>query len=263
MSEIAPAIVDGFTAEAGTVPVVTQGVDASTGSTKQKFYSEEDIAKARTQEKNKLYPEIEALKAQVETLAKEKEEREARKAAVAAEKEQAELDAIAQKEREVIENELSAKDLLKLKEREWKEQLERERQERELAFSLLEKERALSDLQQYRNARLAQEQDNIIPELSDLVMGNTREEVDASLADLVSRSNSILENARAQRDTARREMQGTKSTLPPTGPLETNSESTRQLTAQEIAQMDMGEYAKYRNRILSESARGRTQGMFS
>ena len=134
---------------------------------------------------------------------------------------------------------------------------------RELAFSLLEKERALSDLQQYRNARLAQEQDNIIPELSDLVMGNTREEVDASLADLVSRSNSILENARAQRDTARREMQGTKSTLPPTGPLETNSESTRQLTAQEIAQMDMGEYAKYRNRILSESARGRTQGMFS
>jgi hypothetical protein len=263
MSEIAPAIADGFAAEAGTVPVVTQGVDASAGSTKQKFYSEEDIAKARTQEKNKLYPEIEALKAQVETLAKEKEEREARKAALAAEKEQAELDEIARKEQEVIENELSAKDLLKLKEREWKEQLERERQERELAFSLLEKERALSDLQQYRNARLAQEADNIIPELSDLVMGNTREEVDASLADLVTRSNSILENARAQRDTARREMQGTKSTLPPTGPLETNSESTRQLTAQEIAQMDMGEYAKYRNRILSDQARGRTQGMFS
>lgn len=263
MSEIAPGIADGFAAEAGTVPVVTQGVDASAGSTNRKFYTEEDLAKARAQEKNKLYPEIESLKNQVETLAREKAERDARKAAKAAEKEQEELNQIAEKEKEAVEKELSAKDLLKLKEKEWKEQLERERQERELAFSLLEKERALADLQQYRNSRLQQEQDNIIPELSDLVVGNTREEVDASINDLLARSNSILENARIQRDTVRREMQGTKSTLPPTGPLETNSDSTRQLTAQEIANMDMAEYAKYRTRILSSSAQGRTQGMFS
>jgi hypothetical protein len=263
--EIADSGVASFAAEAGTVPVVgNQGVDASISSTtnQQKFYTEADLAKVRSQEKEKLYPTIDSLKSEVEALKAEKLERDAKKAQKESEKAQRAESELAEKEKMAIEKELSAKDLLRIKEREWEEKLERERQERNLAFSLLEKERALSDLQSYRTQRLDAERENIVPELVDLITGNTAEEVEASINDLKVRSQSILENARAMRDTARRDLQGTKVSLPPTGPLETNSEQ-RQLSAAEIANMDMAEYAKYRSRILSSQAQGRTQGMFS
>ena len=68
MSEINNVAVEGFAAETGTIPVVgNQGVDASTvlstNPTKsQKFYTEDDLAKVRSQEKDKLYPQIDSLK---------------------------------------------------------------------------------------------------------------------------------------------------------------------------------------------------------
>jgi hypothetical protein len=265
MSDINNVAVDGFAAESGTIPVVsTQGVDASTLTTPkpastQKFFTEEDLAKVRSQEKDKLYPQIESLKAEVDALKKSQTDKEAAKAARA---EQEELDKINKKQKEVVEEELSAKELLKLKEQEWKEELERERTARETALSLWEKERQLSDLQNYRNQRLEQERETIVPELIDLVTGNSKEEVEASLNDLKTRSQSILENARATRESARREMTGTRVSNPPAGPLENNSEQ-RQLTPQEIAEMPMAEYAKYRSRLLSAQAQGRTQGLFS
>jgi len=266
MSEINNVAVEGFAAETGTVPVVgNQGVDASAFTTTpktanaQKFYTEEDLAKVRSQEKEKLYPQIDSLKAEIESLKKREADKDAAKAA---KREQEELEQLNKKQREVLEEELSAKDLLKLKEREWKEELERERLARETALSLWEKERQLSDLQNYRNQRLEQERDYIAPELVDLVNGNTRDEVEASTNDLKARTDSILNNAKASRQEIRREMTGTRVTTPPAGPLETNSEQ-RTLTPQEIANMPMAEYAKYRSRLLSETAQGRSQGMFS
>jgi hypothetical protein len=261
MSETAEVMADAFAAEANTVPVVNvSGVDAQTatepevrpGKT-QKFYTEDDLAKVRAQEKNKLYPELESLRGEVLELKKEKEAKDAAKAQQRAEEEAA--------LRAKQEDELSAKDLLKLKEQEWKEQLEHERQERERAIALLEQEKAFADLQQYRQQRLEQERDNIVPELLDLVHGNSREELDASLNDLQQRSARILESAQQALVNARKEMPGTRATLPPAGPLETNSEQ-RQFTADEIASMPMNEYAKYRSRLLSDRAQGKTSGMF-
>jgi hypothetical protein len=60
---------------------------------------------------------------------------------------------------------------------------------------------------------------------------------------------------------ARKEMTGTRATLPPAGPLETNSEQ-RQFTAQDIASMSMNDYAKYRDKLMSDSARGKSRGLF-
>jgi DNA repair exonuclease SbcCD ATPase subunit len=264
MSEITNVAVDGFAAETGTIPVVGNlGVDAPTATTvktsTQKFYTEEDLAKVRSQEKEKLYPQIDSLKAEIDALKKDREERNAARAAKADAKE---AEKAQKKQQAIVEQELSAKELLALKEQEWKSELERERQERELAFSLLEKERSLADLQAYRNQRVEQERDSIVPELIDLVIGNTREEVEASINDLKGRSQSILDHARATRESARREMTGTRVTTPPAGPLETDSEQ-RQLTSAEIANMSMSDYAKYRSRLLSPQAQGRTQGMFS
>jgi hypothetical protein len=56
-------------------------------------------------------------------------------------------------------------------------------------------------------------------------------------------------------------MTGTKTTLPPAGPLDINSEQ-RNFTADEIAAMPMNDYAKYRQRLLSDKAQGRGQGLF-
>ena len=248
--------------DADTAPVVNvSGVDAPTvtedATPASKFYTEEDLAKVRSQEKDKLYPVVESLKSEVAALKKEKEEKAARKAAEEAEK----LAAQAASEKSRLEEDLDAKDLIKLKEKEWQEQLERERSERERAFALLEQERTYAELQSYKQSRVEQERDNIIPELADLISGNTPDEVDASLEGLKERSARILESAQSAMQNARKEMTGTRATLPPAGPLETNSEQ-RQFTAQDIASMSMNDYAKYRDKLMSESARGKSRGLF-
>jgi hypothetical protein len=247
-----------FEAEAGTAPVVNvSGVDAPTVTTtekvnNQKFYTDEDLAKVRSQEKEKLYPQIESLKEELLSIKKEKEEEATRRAA--------EAEAEAARIREEALAELDSKSYADARLSELQEQLERERVERERAFALLEREKTFADLQAYRQEVLNQERDNIIPELVDLIQGNSREELQASVENLKERSARILESAQSAMQNARKEMKGTSITTPPNGPLETNSEQ-RNFTPQEIAAMPMNEYSKYRSRLLSERAQGKTQGL--
>lgn len=258
MSETAENMANAFEAEANVAPVVNvSGVDAPTVTTAEtrnpKFYTEDDLVKVRSQEKEKLYPQIENLKEELLNLKKEKEEEASRRAAEA----QAEADRI----KEAQESELDAKSYAELKTKELQEQLERERQERERAFALLEREKTFADLQAYRQQVLEQERDNIIPELVDLISGNTREELQQSVEGLKERSAKILESAQSALQNARKEMKGTSVTTPPAGPLETNMEQ-RQLTAEEIQSMSMNDYAKYRARLLSPTAQGKSRGLF-
>jgi DNA repair exonuclease SbcCD ATPase subunit len=250
---------EAFGAEAGVTPVVNNvDVDAPTVPIQNtKFYTEDDLAKVRSQEKEKLYPQIEKLKEEVDVLKRSREEEAARFAAEENERQAR----IAQEQKAKEESELEVRDLLAKKEKEWAEQLERERQERETAFALLERERTYAELQNYRAQKLDAERDNIMPELVDLISGNTKEEIDASIEGLKERSNRILESAQSAMQNARREMTGTRATLPPAGPLETNSEQ-KSYTAQDIASMSMDEYAKYRGRLLSPGAQGKTKGLF-
>ena len=182
MSETAEQMATAFEAEANTAPVVNvSGVDAPTvtsGKTEptQKFYTEEDLAKVRSQEKEKLYPEIDRLKEEVSLLKKEREEKAARKAA--------EAEAKAAEEKAKLEENLDAKDFAKATADELREQLARERQEREAAFALLEQERKFAELQAYRQQAVEQNRDNIIPQLIDYVQGNTPEEINESISGL-------------------------------------------------------------------------------
>jgi hypothetical protein len=257
--ETAENMAAAFEGESGTAPVVNvSGVDAPTVTTTetvstQKFYTEDDLAKVRSQEKSKLYPEIDSLKEELNSLRKEKEEESTRR--------HAEAEAEALRIKEAQESELDAKSYAELKTRELQEQLERERSERERAFALLEREKTYADLQAYRQQVLETEREAIIPELVDLIAGNTREEISASVESLKERSAKILESAQSAMQNARKEMTGTRATLPPAGPLETNSEQ-RNFTPQEIAAMSQNEYAKYRDRLLSPQARGKSSGMF-
>lgn len=267
METTAEVAAEAFAAEAGVAPtVVDAGVDAPTvtasnttsrqfkdSDANSKFYTEEDLAKVRSQEKDKLYPQIEKLKSELEEIKK------AREAELAAK--QAEKEAMDAEERARLEADLDVRELLKKKETEWNEQLERERQERERAFALLEREKSFAELQNFRQQRLEEERESIIPELLDLVTGNTQDEINASIEGLKERSVRILESAQQAMQTARKEMTGSRVTAPPTGPLDINSEQ-RNLTADEIAAMPMNEYAKYRQRLLSPSAQGRSKGLF-
>jgi len=261
MNQSVNADVEAFNAEANVPPVAAEtGVDAPTAisSNGQKFYTEEDLAKVRTQEKDKLYPQINSLKEELDIIKREREEESARKLA-----EQTALDAqLAEETKRKQEEELELRDLLKVKESEWNEQLERERNERERAFALLEREKTFAEIQNYRNSRLEQERDNIIPELVDMISGNSIDEIEQSIQGLKAKSSSILDAAQQAMQAARRDMTGTRVTTPPNaGPLDIET-GTRQFTAQDIESMSLAEYAKYRDSLLSPTAQGRSNGLF-
>jgi hypothetical protein len=252
------ADVDAFNAEANiTTPVAADlGADAPAATSNeptQKFYTDEDLAKVRSQEKEKLYPQIDKLKEELDVIKREREEELARKAAFDAE--QAEV--IKRKQ----EDELEVRDLLKVKEQEWSEQLERERQERERAFALLEREKAFTEVTNYRNSRLQQESDAIIPELVDMITGDSPEEIEASIQGLKDRSSRILESVQQATQAARRDMTGTRVTTPPNaGPLDIET-GTKQFTAEDISAMSLNDYAKFRSALLSPQAQGQSKGM--
>ena len=268
MSTVDSSAAEAFEAEAGVAPtVVNPDADAAiaTPATESdevvsKVYTEDDLNKARKQEKDKLYSTIEELKSEVQTLRQRDDEKLA-EAKAKKEAEDAEKAAKAAKEVAEAESQMDIRDLLEKKAKDLEEQLERERQERERAFALLEREKSFAELTSYKQQMLEAERENIIPELLDLVSGDTPEEVNASIANLKERSARILESAQQAMQSTRREMKGTSVTTPPTGPLDINSEQ-RTLTAQEINAMSMKDYAQYRQRLLSDKAQGRGQGLF-
>lgn len=223
-------------------------------------YSADDIAKAREQEKAKLYPQMEKMKEELATLKKAREEELAKKAERDAERAAKKAEeALKAKQKE--EEELSVKELLSKKEQEWQAQLEAERLERERAFAMLEKEREFQELNNYRQSRLEQERDNIVPELIDLISGNTKDEIEQSITMLKEKSASISSSVQQAMQTAKQQMAGTRITIPAAGPLD-NDSSQQSLTPDSIRDLSMAEYAKQRAKLLGTAASNRGQGLF-
>lgn len=218
-----------------------------------RYYTEADLARIRSQEKDKLYPQVERLKEELNLLKKERDERVAEEERLRAE---AEAEARAK-----AEAEMDVRTLLETKEREWQERLEEERLEREKAFALLEHERQYQDLMMYRQQRLAEEQDNIIPELLDLISGQSPDEIEASIAGLKERSSRILESAQSAMQAARRDMAGSRVTAPAAGPLDTNSDN-QQFSPDQISGMSFNDYVKHRSKLLGQASSARNQGLF-
>ena len=223
-------------------------------------YSAEDIAKAREQEKAKLYPQMEKMKEELSSLKKAREEQAAKEA----EREQRIAEELLRKEaqkKEEEESELSFKDLLKKKEQEFQAQLEAERLERERAFALLEQERKFQEVMNYRQQRVEQERDNIVPELIDLIDGNSADEVEQSIAMLKEKSARILSSAQQAMQSARQQMAGTRITNPAAGPLDNDSEQ-KSYSPDSIREMSLADYAKQRAKLLGTAASNRGQGLF-
>jgi hypothetical protein len=223
-------------------------------------YSADDLAKAREQEKAKLYPQMEKMKEELAGLKKAREEEAAKEAEREAKRVAKDAEKTA-KAKQKEEEELSVKELLSKKEQEWQSQLEAERLERERAFALLDQERKFQELTSYRQSRLEQERDSIVPELIDLISGNSKDEIEQSIAMLKEKSASISQSVQQAMQNAKQQMVGTRVTSPAAGPLD-NDSSQQSLTPDSIRDLSMAEYAKQRAKLLGTAASNRGQGLF-
>jgi hypothetical protein len=220
----------------------------------------EAIQKARAQEKAKLYPQVEKLQEELAILRKKDDERTAAEAERAARRAEREAQRRAELKKQE-EEEMSFKELLQNKDNEWAAKLEAERAEREKAFAILDRERQFNELQQYRQQRLEQERENIVPELIDLISGNTKDEIESSITDLTARSQKIFDSVAQVAQQSRKEMVGTRITSPASGPLD-NDSAQSSFTPEAIAQMSQAEYAKHRSKLLGAAGNNRGQGLF-
>lgn len=234
----------------------------------EKVFTSEEVEKIRKQEKDKLYKKLEDSESRLKELSEQvnildRERDEARKRA----------DELAQQEREILrqreEAEMSAKELLLKKEQEFNQRISQAEQEwqgrlseiekqRQAQEALLEKERYHQHLQTYRTRRVAEESDNIIPELADLISGSTEEEIEASIDILRERSQAIVASIQQATQATQGRLRGAPVTAPPVGPLDNQMEQ-QTLTAEDIRNMPMDKYIQMRDRLLnaSRSQRGR------
>lgn len=220
-----------------TVTVPPTPVAAPTPPDPDKIFTKDDIERARQQEKDKVYGRVDDLQSRLRVFEQEREERLAA--------EQAAQEAAAEAERLRREAEESLAEKISRQQAEFEERLAQERAEREALAATLQKEREFAALETYRQQALGAHADEILPELADMVVGNTSEEIDRSIAGLVERSRSILENTSQALQSQRQAAPGTRVTAPPAGPLEIQT-GQKTVTAADIAAMSMTEYAQYR-----------------
>lgn len=224
-----------------------------TGTEPQAF-TQDDVERIRQEERNRVLAEQQRADTLENELAQYRKDAEERKAAEA--KTQRDQERAAKKKQE---EEMELRDLIQKKDQEWEDRLAAERAERERAFALLEQERHHASLQTHLAQRMAGINDDaILPELRDLVSGNSEQEIDASIQFLIQKSDLIKNNA----TNAMRNLNAGRPTVgvtaPPMGPME-SAGATRTYTADDLRAMTPEEYASERDNLLraaSQSRRG-------
>lgn len=252
---------DPTTDPAGTitipVPVPTPPPSADPSG---RMFTEAALQKARQDERDKLYGRMneqsETINSIQAKLAAMESERQAEAEAVAKAKADAEA---AQKARE--EAEMSAKDYVRAESERWQAQLAQMEQQRLEERALFDKERQFNELRAYTQAKVDEAREAIAPELLDLVTGNTREEIDASIEMLTAKSTAIVEAiSGAQAQARQASLRGVNPTgRPNIGPMDADP-AQRQLTPKDISEMSMQEYATHRQQLLAAASNQVRQG---
>ena len=221
-------------------------------SSNGRTFTEDDIARARQEEKEKLYgridemsTELKALREAREAEQKEREAEEERKRNEAKKAEEEGLDT-----RELLERRLSEK------EQEWSERFNAVQTQAEQAQALLEKERQFNMLQERKAELLSEHEDDIMPHLRDLVGGDSEEEILASIDRAKQKTEAIMNDVTAATQQQRQAVPTTRATLPggPGGPVDSTEQSQRTLTAQDIRGMSMADYAQVRDQLRQAAA---------
>lgn len=223
-------------------PVVEQQAHAQD----QRFYTDEDLERVRREEKDKLYGRIQSMDEQLKAIAQEREAAERAR--------MAELEEQAEKARREEEENMKTRDLLDRREQEWSERFSELESRYEQDRAVFERERRFQELSQYRQDRVAQESEYIIPELRDLIRGDSEQEIDASIEEMKARTAAIMGQLEASVSTQRQAMRGAAPTAPPVGPLE-QMETYESITPDDIRSMDMETYKRYRASLLNAAGR--------
>ncbi|MFI9271886.1 hypothetical protein ACIGXM_14365 [Kitasatospora sp. NPDC052896] len=224
-----------------------------------------DLERVRQEEKAKLYARI--TKADERAAAVEAELKQIRNDAAtretAAEADRArQAEEQAQRQKAEQEAELTARELLEARSKEWESRFETLQREREVERAALAKEAEFAQLAAYTQERLAQERSTIAPELVDLVNGNSREEIDASIATLKAKTEAILQSVQQAQVAQRSQMRGTAPTgFTAHGPLDSDG-GARQYTPEQIKNMPMSEFKKYRSQLLGAASEAGNRGLF-
>jgi membrane protein involved in colicin uptake len=230
------------------------------------MFTAAQLEAARKQEKDKLYAQIQALQANQqqanEALAAIQKSKDEELAAVQAAEAQKAEDA-----RKKAEDEMSAKALLEQKLAEttqtWQQKFEQIEAERAQEKALLEKERTYQELVNYRNTALEAAKDEVAPQFYDFIQGNTKEQIDASIARAKTASESLAETFKAAQQTQLSQMRGVSTAgYSPVGPME-NNPGQQTLSPEQLAGMSMADYAQYRAKTGVGAAESRSnRGLF-
>lgn len=212
----------------------------------QRFYTDDDLERVRREEKDKLYGRIQSMDEQLKAITKEREAVEAAR--------RAEVEAQAERARIEEEESMKVRDLLKRKEEEWQERFTELEGRYEQDRAVFERERRFNELESYRQDRVSQESEYIIPELRDLIRGNSEVEIDASIEEMKARTAAIMGQMEASVSSQRQAMRGAAPTAPPVGPLE-QMETYESITPDDIRSMDMETYKRYRASLLNAAGR--------
>jgi colicin import membrane protein len=228
----------------------TADINTATGKT----FTEAEVEAARKQERDKLYATLEDERKRRAEAERQLSERQSA--------DEAERQRQADEARAAAEAEMDARQFAETLRTDFETRLAEERAERERLEAALEQERVYAYVQQVRTAVIDRERENILPELIDMISGNTEEEIEQSVVSLRERTASILGNVTAATSQARQQMQGASVTAPPVGPLESQQQHET-VTADDIRQMTPEQYAQNRERLLGAvSTRVRQSGIY-
>jgi hypothetical protein len=150
------------------------------------------------------------------------------------------------------ESEMDLRALIEKRDREWQERFEQTEQQHATERAIFDKERQLAAVEAYRRERLEQEEPYVLPELRDLVAGNTPEEVDAAIEFMKARTEAIAQNFAAAAQQAQTQVPfrgAAMPSVPPVGPLE-QLPSSQPITQEFLDSMDMDTYKRHREQLL-------------
>jgi DNA repair exonuclease SbcCD ATPase subunit len=207
----------------------------------------EDVEKARQEERDKLYPrltKVDEMQAQLQSLTEER--------AAAAKAEAKRLKQIEEAEKAAEREKMTAQELIEANRAEFEAKLAEQREATEKIQATYERERQFTELQNYMTARMADEAEAIMPQLRRTVGGNTKEEIDAAIEDAKTMTAEIMGEIQGRAVGQRAQQVGTRTTAPPVGPAE-SQEAFKEMTVEDINNMDMGQYAQFRDRLLKAS----------
>lgn len=242
-------------------------VDNPAASTERTFTATE-IARARQEEKDKLYPRLTAAEEAAKAHAAQLQAMQSEIAQLSADRQAREAEA-AQRVKDAQDaakakanDEMSAKELLAESNKEWQGRFDQLLQERERDQAILQKEREFAELQNFTQRRVAEESENIAPELLDLVAGNTREEIEASLSIMKAKTAQILEGVQGAQQFARMNQKGVSLTgYSTSGPMD-NDPANQTVSATDLQNMSMSKYAELRGKLGIGNSGSRDRGLF-